>query len=118
MGNKKNIKQKIVLKGITASPGIVRGKVRLIRFPKDILTAKKEEIIITPFLDPDFITLLKKNGQIKGIVTNEGGATCHAAILAREFKIPYIAGAEKATKVFKNNMDIILDGEKGTVYEI
>lgn len=114
--NKKG-KQKIVLKGIVASPGIVQGRVRLIKSPKDILAAKKEEIIITPFLNPDFITLLKKNGQIKGIVTNEGGATCHAAILAREFKIPYIAGAEKATKMFKNNMDIILDGEKGTVYE-
>jgi len=118
MGNNKKEKQKIALNGIVASPGIVQGKVRIVKSPKDILKAKREEIIITPFLDPDFIILLKKNDQIKGIVTNEGGATCHAAILAREFQIPYLAGVEKATKVFKNNMRITLDGEKGTVYEI
>lgn len=111
-------KQKTVLTGIIASPGSACGRVKIAKSPKEILKTKKEEIIVAPFLTPDFIVLLRKNPQIKGIITDRGGSTSHAAILAREFRIPYIAGARTATRRLKKNSLIILDAESGTIYEV
>lgn len=111
-------KKKIILTGITASPGNAFGKVRIVKVPGDILKTKKEEIIVAPFLTPEFVLLLRKNRQIKGIVTDRGGSTSHIAILAREFGIPYIAGTGTATKKLKNNTAVNLDGKLGTVYEV
>lgn len=111
-------KKKIILTGITASPGSAFGKVRVVKTFKDVLKTRKEEIIVAPFLTPEFIVLLRKNRQIKGIVTDRGGTTSHIAILAREFNIPYIAGTGTATKKLKNNTAVNLDGKMGTVYEV
>ena len=111
-------KKKIVLTGIIASPGSVQGKVKIIKSLKNILNVNKEEIIVAPFLTPEFVILLRKNPRVKGIVTDRGGSTSHIAILAREFGIPYIAGVRTATKRLKNNVNISLDGESATVYEI
>ncbi|OIP75518.1 MAG: hypothetical protein AUK06_01625 [Parcubacteria group bacterium CG2_30_36_18] len=108
--------QKIIFKGIPASPGIVKGEVKIVKSFDDTLKINGE-IIVTSFLTPDFVNLIKRNSKIKGIITKNGGITCHAAIVAREYKIPYIAGVGEATEKLKNNMTVILDGGKGIIYE-
>ncbi len=50
-----------------------------------------------------------------GIITDEGGVTCHAAIIAREYAIPCLVGTEKATKILKDNQEVVLDCIKGVV---
>ena len=110
-------KQKIFLRGIVASPGKVQGEVRIVKSVKDLLKVKKYEIIVASFLSPDFCILLRKNSRIAGIITEKGGSTSHAAILAREFQIPYIAGVETATRKLKDKMVINVD-DGGTIYEI
>ncbi len=110
-------KQKIILKGIPASPGRSYGKVRIIKSSKDMNKLNGDEIIVTSFLSPDFVAILRENPCVCGVITNEGGATCHAAIIAREFKIPYIAGTVNATKKLKPNTFIKMDAETGLIYE-
>lgn len=109
-------KQKIILKGVGVSPGKIKGKVKVINFPEEISGVNKTEIIVVSFLTPDLLTVVKRNSQISGIITDKGGITCHAAIVARELKIPYIAGTAGATEKLKNDMKIILDGRKGIIY--
>jgi len=109
--------QEIILKGIPASPGLTQGKVKIINFLEEIDELAKENIIVASFLTPDFVSLIKKNLQFSGIITDKGGATCHAAIVAREFKIPYIAGTVYATKKLKDDIIVTMDGEGGIVYK-
>jgi len=113
----KKPKQKIILKGIGASPGKAKGKVKILNFPEEIEKINGREIIVTSFLTPDFIAAVKRSRRILGVITDKGGLTCHAAIVVRELKIPYIAGAIKATKKLRENMAIDMDGEKGIIWE-
>jgi len=110
-------KQKIILKGIPASPGQGRGKVKIVRFQKEIAGLNPGDIIVTPFINSEFLSFIKKNSKISGIITDKGGITCHAAIVARELKIPYVAGTIKATKKLREDMVIDMDGEKGIIWE-
>lgn len=111
-------KNKIILTGIGASPGEVEGEVMTVNSLRDIEKLKRDKIIVSSFLMPDFLTVIKNNQNILGIITDKGGRTCHAAIVARELGIPYIAGAIGATKLLKRNTAIGMDGKKGIVYEI
>jgi len=111
-------KQKVILKGIGASPGRVQGKVKIIRFQEEIESLNCSKIIVTSFVNPDFVLFIKLNPKILGIITDKGGATCHAAIVMRELKIPYIAGTLNATKKLKDDIAIVLDGGKGIIHEI
>jgi len=54
-------------------------------------------------------------GRASGIITNEGGITCHAAIFSRELKIPCIIGTKNATEILKNGDFIELNGQSGAV---
>jgi len=109
--------RKIILKGIPASPGNVEGKVKIVNFLNEVKGLTKEDILVTSFLTPDLVSIIRKDFPVLGIITDKGGTTCHAAIVARELKIPYIAGAIDATKKLKNNTFISLDSEKGIIYE-
>ena len=64
---------------------------------------------------PEMVPALKK---VKAIITDEGGLMCHAAILARELKIPCLVGTKEATRVFHTNDRILLDLESGRVFRI
>jgi pyruvate,water dikinase len=75
------------------------------------------EILVTDKTDPDWEPVMKK---ASAIVTNQGGRTCHAAIIARELGIPAIVGTEKGTGVIKTGQDITVscaEGEIGYVYD-
>jgi len=66
---------------------------------------------------PDFLPVIKRKSQILGIISDKGGLTCHAAIIARELEIPYVAGTQIATKKLKDGMIVTIDGRNGIVYE-
>jgi len=112
-------KKKIILKGIPANRGIVRGKVRIIdgdkmQLGKELKKVKKGEILVTQMTRPTFVPIMKK---VKGVITDRGGILCHAAMVAREFNLPCIVNTKEATKKLKNGQEIILDANKGIVYE-
>lgn len=107
--------KKIILKGIPASAGIVKGRVKIILDPSRCSLMKKGCILVTTFTNPLYTPAILK---ASAIITDMGGKLCHAAIVARELRIPCITGTEKSTKILKDNMLIILDGKKGIIYRV
>ncbi len=105
---------KIILKGLGASPGVGKGKVKFIPTPKDLGLMEKGDILVTDMTTPDFVPAMKKAAAI---VTNTGGRTCHAAIVSREMGIPCIVGARGATDILKNGVFLTVDATRGIVYE-
>ena len=103
------------LKGSTAYPGVVRGKVRLLRFRELIQTLEAGEILVTEMTDPDFVPAIKKAAAV---VTDEGGVMCHAAIVSRELQKPCIVGTKLATKYLKDGDMVEVDATNGIVRKI
>lgn len=106
-------KQKIILKGIPASAGIVKGKIRIILDPSQCSKMKEGDILVTEMTNPLFTPAIVK---ASGIVVDLGGVLSHSAVVARELGIPAVVGTGKATKVLKDNMLITIDGRKGIIY--
>lgn len=109
------------LKGQPASGGHAKGRVRVI-FPGDIEMLnlafgdfKKGEILLTTMTQPNMLPIVAKS---IAIVTDEGGLTSHAAIMARELKIPCIVGTQNCTKVFKDGDIVEVDAVRGVVRKI
>ena len=100
------------LNGQVAYRGKVMGIVKLVFSLSDISKVKKGDVIVTSMTMPKYLPALKKAGAF---VTDEGGITCHAAILAREMKKPCIIGTKIATKVLKDGDLVEVDAEKGIV---
>lgn len=105
---------KPLCKGLPASPGIGRGKVILIKDVSEINLVKEGDILVTEMTNPDMVPAMRKAA---GVVTDEGGRTCHAAIVSRELQIPCIVGAKNATKVLKEGQIVTVDATRGVVYE-
>ena len=104
----------IILKGQGASPGIASGKVVIVRDAKDTSAVREGDIMVTKMTNPDMVPAMKKVGAI---VTDEGGMTCHAAIVSRELGTPAIVGTKNGTLILKPGQIVTVDGEKGFVYE-
>lgn len=104
------------VKGIRAFSGKVSGRVIIIRDLNDLKNKKvRNKIIVSLMTVPAFNPYLKK---AKAIVTDEGGITCHAAIVAREFKIPCMVGTKIATKVLKDGNLVEVDATRGLVRKL
>ncbi|WP_459200963.1 phosphoenolpyruvate synthase [Methanococcus sp. CF] len=108
------IEGKILLKGIGASPGIESGKVKIISEIEEIGKILDGDILVTKMTTPDMVPAMKKAAAI---ITDDGGLTCHAAIISRELGTPCVVGTKGATKNLKNDECVTVDGEKGIVYE-
>lgn len=109
-------KGKILAQGLSIGQRIGSGKARVITDIKQIQTVKPGDVLVTDMTDPDWEPIMKKAAAI---VTNRGGRTCHAAIVARELGIPAIVGCVNATTTIKNGQPITVscvEGEKGYVY--
>lgn len=109
---------KVAVRGLPASPGVASGVVHVIDSPKDIDEFKAGEVLVTLMTSPDWVPAMKKAA---GIITNNGGMTCHAAIVSREMQIPCIVGTKSrgkaATDVFKNGDVVTVDAKNGVVYQ-
>ena len=101
-----------VLQGNVAQMGIARGFVRRVMGHKQIGELKEGEILVSSMTIPDFLPAMKKAAAI---VTNEGGVLCHAAILARELKIPCITGTRFATHILRDGDYVGVDAINGIV---
>ncbi|MGB8891709.1 MAG: phosphoenolpyruvate synthase [Methanoregula sp.] len=105
---------KILLKGQGAAPGTATGKVVIIRDAKDTGSVKEGDILVTRMTNPDMVPAMRK---VAAIVTDEGGMTCHAAIVSRELGTPAVVGTKTGTQQLKNGQLVTVDGEMGIVYE-
>jgi len=104
------------LTGMPASPGCVIGRVRKVIAPKiQGKNLKKGDILVTYMTRPDFIHLMHKAGAI---ITDEGGLTSHAAIVAREMGIPCVVGLRYAMRLLKDGDKVEVDAFKGVVRKI
>ncbi len=104
----------VLLEGQGASPGVASGRVVIVRDVKDTSAVKEGDILVTKMTNPDMVPAMRR---VSAIVTDEGGMTCHAAIVSRELGTPAVVGTKKATKVLQDGQVITVDGEKGTIYE-
>jgi pyruvate,water dikinase len=114
---KKQSKQNNNITGMPAFKGIVRGKVIIIsEFDYEniekILRNKKDYVLVTPMTRPEFVPYLEK---AIAIVTDEGGITCHAAIVSRELKKVCIVGTKHATQILKTGDLVEVDANTGKV---
>lgn len=100
------------LKGQIAQGGVKRGTVRLLKSSSYDGEFQDGDILVSGMTTPDFIMFMKRAGAI---ITDEGGITCHAAIVSRELGKPCIIGTKIATKVLKDGDVVEVDAEKGVV---
>lgn len=107
----------VLLSGKAVGSKIGTGKVRVINNIINMGDLKPGEILVADNTDPDWEPAMKKAAAV---ITNRGGRTCHAAIVAREIGVPAIVGAVGATEKLENGMDVTVscaEGEEGFVYE-
>ncbi len=110
-------KGKRLLTGLSIGEAVAAGEVCLIKSAGDIAQFKEGAILVTEMTDPDWVPIMKR---ARGIVTDHGGRTCHAAIVSRELGIPAIVGTGKATEILQNGQQITIscaEGDQGYVYE-
>ena len=102
-----------IVKGSIGSAGNAIGKVRIIDITNiNGITLSSDEILVCTMTTPDCLPLMKQAG---GIVTDFGGVLSHAAIIARELKIPCITGTKTATKILKDGDVIEVDANEGSI---
>lgn len=104
----------LILEGIGASPGIAYGNVEIVSKLDELDRVSEGDIMVTKMTTPDMVTAMKR---AVGIITDEGGLTCHAAIVSRELGTPCIVGTKKGTRALKDVRVVTIDGEKGHVYK-
>ncbi|MBW2968312.1 hypothetical protein KY362_07570 [Candidatus Woesearchaeota archaeon] len=100
-----------ILKGAVAFKGNVEGAVRLV-LSGDIRDFNEGDVLVAASTNPNILPIMKK---ASAIVTDEGGALCHAAIVSRELRIPCIIGTKNATKLLKDGDRVIVNATSGTV---
>ncbi len=106
----------ILTTGRSVGQGVGQGKARVILDARQIELFRPGEVLVTVRTDPDWEPIMKK---ASAIVTNQGGRTCHAAIIARELGIPAIVGCNDATSVLETGQEITVsccEGEEGRIY--
>jgi len=104
----------MVVQGLPASPGLHAGRAKIIAMPQEAgRLMKDKDILVTRMTNPDWVPYMKIAGAI---VTDDGGTTCHAAIVSREMGIPCIVGARNATKLLQTGQEYTVDAKAGVVY--
>lgn len=108
-----NVEEKV--KGSIAWTGKVTGTVKIVFNPSEANKVETGDVMVTNMTIPAYLQAMKK---ASAFITDEGGITCHAAIIAREMKKPCIIGTKFATKVFKDGDMVEVDAENGIVKKI
>ena len=103
-----------VVHGLPASPGMHAGRAKVVPTTLEAgRLMKSKDILVTRMTNPDWVPYMKIAGAI---VTEDGGTTCHAAIVSREMGIPCIVGARNATKLIQTGQEYTVDAKSGVVY--
>ncbi len=118
--NEDGAEKKILVKGIAVGDRIATGKVNILySLDKRVMDGNEfrdGDVLVTDMTDPDWEPIMKK---ASAIITNKGGRTCHAAIVAREMGLPAIVGCRNATELLANGDEVTIscaEGEEGLVY--
>jgi len=112
-----NEKGKVRVEGRAIGGKIGSGRVRVVSGLEEMNQVQDGEILVTDMTDPDWEPVMKR---CAAIVTNRGGRTCHAAIIARELGIPAVVGCENATELLSSDESVTVscaEGDTGFVYE-
>ncbi|AEG01450.1 phosphoenolpyruvate synthase [Methylomonas methanica] len=106
----------VIVKGHATGSKIAAGRARVIDNVAKLHTFKPGEVLVADMTTPDWEPVMK---AAAAIVTNRGGRTCHAAIIARELGVPAVIGCDNATVVLETGMDVTVscaEGDMGKVY--
>ncbi|MBD8161786.1 phosphoenolpyruvate synthase [Erwinia persicina] len=110
-------KGQVVVEGRAIGHRIGAGEVKVIHDISEMNRIEKGDVLVTDMTDPDWEPIMKK---ASAIVTNRGGRTCHAAIIARELGIPAVVGCGNATDLLKDGHQVTVscaEGDTGYVYD-
>ena len=110
-------KGKVLSTGRAIGARIGAGKVRVLDDLSEMHRVQPGDVLVTDMTDPDWEPIMKR---ASAIVTNRGGRTCHAAIIARELGIPAVVGTADATDILKDGIDVTVscaEGDTGLIYE-
>ena len=100
--------------GLGASPGRASGPVRVLRSAAESASLVQGEILVARMTSPDWVPVMRRAAAI---VTDSGGMTSHAAIVARELGVPCVVGTHHATELLKDGVVVTVDGASGAVTE-
>ncbi len=114
VGEEQEEPMEVLVKGLGASPGTGSGRVKVIGSLEELSKVEQGDVLVTTMTNPDMVPAMKR---ASAIVTDEGGMTCHAAIISRELGIPCVVGTGNATKVLRDGMEVTVDGARGVVYK-
>ena len=107
----------VIVTGRAVGEKIASGRTRRIATARDLAAFKPGEILVAPATSPDWEPVMK---IAAGVITDKGGRTCHAAIVARELGIPAVVGATHATEKLKTGTNVTIscaEGDIGSVYQ-
>jgi pyruvate,water dikinase len=102
----------MLARGLPAAPGTASGNVRVLRAPEDGNQLVDGEVLVAPMTNPDWLPTIRR---AVALVTDTGGMTCHAAIVARELGVPCIVGTRTATRDLHGGTTVTVDGTHGRV---
>jgi pyruvate, water dikinase len=105
----------LLLKGIGAASGRIAATARVINDSERRPEFGKNTILVASAIIPEWLPFLQ---NVTGIITEQGGMTSHAAILARELKIPAVVNVTGAKSLIKDGAAVLIDGDKGEIYSI
>jgi pyruvate,water dikinase len=108
---------KVLIEGRSVGQLIGQGKARVLKDISAMAKLQEGDVLVTDMTDPDWEPIMKKSAAI---VTNRGGRTCHAAIVARELGIPAVVGCGNATELISDGQEVTVscaEGDAGFVYE-
>jgi phosphohistidine swiveling domain-containing protein len=104
-----------VLYGMAGSPGVARGRVRIVRSLAEGDSLEFGEILVAPTTAPPWTPLF---ARAAAIVTDAGGILSHCAVVAREYSIPAVVGAKRATSVLRDGQLVEVDGTSGRIHVV
>lgn len=106
--------QKVLVRGLGASPGMATGRARVLRSPTEGEALAPGEILVAPMTTPDWVPFMRRAAAI---VTDSGGSTSHAAIVSRELGLPCIVGTRTGTTTIQTGTLVTVDAKAGIVFE-
>lgn len=107
----------VLVEGRAIGQKVGQGKVRLVQNATEMDKVQAGDVLVTDMTDPDWEPVMKRAAAI---VTNRGGRTCHAAIIARELGIPAVVGCGNATEILKDGQQVTVscaEGDTGMIYD-
>ncbi|MGV9611690.1 phosphoenolpyruvate synthase [Nocardia xishanensis] len=103
---------RVLLQGLAAAPGQASGAARILHSPAEGSALRVGEVLVATMTNPDWLPTISR---ASALVTDSGGMTCHAAIVARELGVPCVVGTRTATTTLTDGVVVTVDGSAGQI---